>query len=69
MTIEERPVEGEHVFSCNLCTEHQTWSNAAATMAAAVWHVFTAHQSTWLQVAGNRGPLDPMPEALGTRIS
>ena len=50
--------------SCTLCD----WSTAEPAQriaeARSVWHVYRDHPDTWLELAGDRPPLDPDPDTV-----
>jgi hypothetical protein len=47
---------------------HEAWDNERAAQAAGVWHVHDVHPRKWLAVCGERPPIDPRPEELGSRV-
>jgi hypothetical protein len=60
----------EHVASCNLCPWRESWTTVDAARAAAVWHVYDDHWSTWIELMGtpDRLPVNSMPEDYGRRL-
>lgn len=58
----------EYAFTCKVCGHSESWSTDTAAEAAAVWHVFTHHQGTWIEITGGRLPKDPKPENVGRKL-
>lgn len=47
---------------CFYCPARETWPTREEAQAAAVWHVYDLHPETWLQVIGDRPPVDLRPD-------
>lgn len=65
----ELPPAQAFTWHCHVCPFKETWTTELAAQCAAVWHVYLAHRSVWLQLVGSeRPPQDVKPEACGHLI-
>lgn len=59
----------EHILDCKVCGLNEAWSTQEAAQSAGVWHVYLVHPETWAELAGERMPLDHLPELYGRRLN
>lgn len=58
----------EYIAKCQLCKWNEAWTAELAAQSAGVWHIFNQHRRHWLEIKGDRDPIDPLPETLGRKF-